>query len=131
MQTLPQTGSCAVRIEINGRLAGAAESFQAKAVQSVYPIEEGGSDLPAAAIPGQTLHRVTLKRIQLLESDQRIDFYGLSDFTLTIQRGKERVIYSGCEWDEITETISAGHSFTDSMTFTARSRIRGMAERRI
>ena len=53
----------------------------------------------------------------------RVDFYALTDFNVVIAKPDRRVIYSGCQWTEISEAASAGDLLFETVTIAASKRV--------
>ena len=54
---------------------------------------------------------------------ERVDFYALTDFNVVIAKPDRRVIYSGCQWTEISEAASAGDLLFETVTIAASRRM--------
>lgn len=110
-----------IYLEVEGRRAAAVESYDAKAERTLYEIEELGNDSPAATLWGRTRYRLTLRRVQLVDPD--LDFHLLSGFSLVIVKPHSRIVYSGCEWSALSESIEPGKPCIETVTLTAQRRI--------
>lgn len=110
-----------IYIEVNGRRAAVVESYEAKAIRELYNVEELGGSFPAALLSGNAKYRLTLKRVQLA-GENPPDFYSLSEFDVVIVKPERRIVYSGCEWEEIREGVSAGQPCMETVILTARRR---------
>lgn len=111
-------------IEINGKRIAVIEGYQAKAQRNTTLIEEFGNNRPICAIEGNINHMLTLKRVYFLSQvESQLDFYGLSDFSLVIVKPDKRILYTGCEWNQIIEDANAGTPCMESITISASERI--------
>ena len=54
---------------------------------------------------------------------ETLDFYSLSDFNLVIVRPDKRIIYSGCEWSNITEQANLNDTVLENVTIAAAKRM--------
>jgi uncharacterized membrane protein len=108
-----------IYLEAEGRRLAAVESYRAQAVREVYPVEVLGSDQPAGLVRGAARYRLELKRV-VFQGD--VDFYGLSGFNVVIVRPGARVVYTGCEWEQIAEGAAAGGAFAENVVISARRR---------
>ena len=52
-----------------------------------------------------------------------MDFYELSGFHLVVVRPDCKVIYSGCEWADITQSVSVGETILEKVSIVASRRI--------
>ena len=70
-------------------------------------------------------HLVELTRVHVTGTALRdkVDFYSLSDFNVVVAKPDRRVIYSGCQWSEISEAASAGDLLFETVTIVASRRV--------
>lgn len=110
-----------IYLEINGRRAAVVESYEARSERKLYLVEELGGDAPAAALPARASHRLTLKRVWA--ENGAPDFYALSGFDVVVVKPGARVVYSGCEWESLTESVSAGKPCLETAVAVAQRRV--------
>lgn len=106
-------------IEADGRRLAAVESYRAQALRDLYPVEVLGNAQPVGLVKGPERYRLELRRV-LFQED--VDFHGLADFNVVIVRPGGRVIYTGCEWEQISDGAAAGEAFAENVVITARKR---------
>ncbi len=112
--------SADIYIEVNGRRVAAAQSYK---VESRY-IEAFGSQEPVATVGGRIKHKIQLTRVELCGAlEDGVDFYGLEDFNLVIVKPGRKVIYSGCQWAEITQGASVNEVVLESAVLVASRRM--------
>ncbi|MFA9381917.1 MAG: hypothetical protein ACERKO_12760, partial [Acetanaerobacterium sp.] len=99
-----------IYIEVNGRRLAVVESYKAKAVRESRYIEAFGQEEPVGTVAGRVRHVIELGRIYATDTAVRdgISFFEISDFNLVIVKPDRRVIYSGCEWADIVESVTLG-----------------------
>ena len=79
------------------------------------------ADPPLPFLPGVLeLTRVHVTGTALRD---KVDFYSLSDFNVVVAKPDRRVIYSGCQWSEISEAASAGDLLFETVTIVASRRV--------
>lgn len=77
------------------------------------------------AVDGRVKHLLELTRVCVTGAAIRdkVDFYALSEFNVVIAKPDRRVIYSGCQWSEISEAASAGDLLFETVTIAASKRV--------
>ena len=61
-----------------------------------------------------------------------IDFYNLSGFNLVIVQPDCKIIYSGCEWADITQSAAVGETILEKVSVVAiLEKVSVVASRRI
>lgn len=97
-----------IYIEADGKRVAVVQSYSAKTVRESKSIEAFGSSVPVATVGGRQVHTIELtKVVPVYESaESKVDFYGLSNFTLMIVKPDCRIVYAGCEWSDIAESGS-------------------------
>ncbi len=88
-------------------------------------MEAFGSREPVGAVDGRVKHLLELTRVCVTGAAlrERVDFYALTDFNVVIAKPDRRVIYSGCQWTEISEAASAGDLLFETVTIAASRRM--------
>lgn len=114
-----------IYIEINGKKLAIAQSYKAKSSRESRYIEAFGSDEPVGTVGGRTKHIVELSRVCATNAaiSDKIDFYNLSGFNVVIVRPDKKIIYSGCEWYGISETLSLNEVMLETVTIAASKRM--------
>lgn len=120
MKRLDIPVSSDIYIEADGRRLAIVESYKAQALRELYAIEELGSPLPVQTVSGKVRYRLELKRVVFSGS---VDFHALSGFSVVIVKPGSRTVFSGCEWEQISEGVSLGEPCVETVTLTAGKRV--------
>ena len=102
-----------------------AQSYKARTAKESRYVEAFGSREPVGAVDGRVKHLLELTRVCVTGAAlrERVDFYALTDFNVVIAKPDRRVIYSGCQWTEISEAASAGDLLFETVTIAASRRM--------
>ena len=114
-----------ISIEVNGQRLAVAQSYKARTAKESRYVEAFGSREPVGAVDGRVKHLLELTRVCVTGAAlrERVDFYALTDFNVVIAKPDRRVIYSGCQWTEISEAASAGGLLFETVTIAASRRM--------
>ena len=115
--------SADIYIEVNGRKIAAAQSYKVKSSRESKYIEAFGSQEPVGTVGGRVQHWIELSRVCLYQTEG-IDFYNLSGFNLVVVRPDCKIIYSGCEWADITQSASVGDVILEKVSLVASRRMK-------
>ena len=126
--------SADIYIEVNGTKVAAAQSYRVKSSRQSRYVEAFGSSEPVGTVGGRVQHWIELSRVCLCRA-QGVDFYELSGFNLVIVQPDCKIIYSGCEWsdvtvvggsgsDYITQSASVGEVVLEKVSLVASRRIK-------
>ena len=87
-------------------------------------VEAFGESEPVATIPGPKQHTLVLTRLYATQEAARegMNFHDLEDFNLVICKPDRRVIYSGCQWESLSETGKLGDMVLEKVTIVAARR---------
>lgn len=107
-----------IRIEADGQTLACVERCQIASKRELHPCEALGQQLRLA--PGDTLYTLELRRVRL--SAGLPDLHSARRFTVVIEDGQRRTVYTGCEWSALTEELTVGEQWIDTMTLTAVER---------
>ena len=114
-----------IYLEVDGKKVAVVQSYTARASKTSQTVEAFGEREPVAIIPGQNTY--TLQQQRLYATDEAIsdglNFYDLEDFSLVICKPDRKVIYSGCQWSDISEEGQIGAMVLESVTVLASKRI--------
>lgn len=110
-----------IYLEANGKRLAAVGSYRAKTVRESRYIEAFGESEPIGTVGGRARHTIELSRV--IACSQDTDFYSLSDFNLVIVKPDRRIIYSGCEWSDITEKANLNDTVLENVTIAATKRM--------
>ncbi|MGN1081750.1 MAG: hypothetical protein ACI4QV_06635 [Acutalibacteraceae bacterium] len=114
-----------IYIEINGVKAAVVESYRVSASRNNKKIGCFGEKQPVATVCGKTEYTVELSKVCATGSalNDGIDLYSLSNFNVVIVKPGKKIIFSGCEWDSITETANLTDSVIEKISLTALKRV--------
>lgn len=123
MMTFPTSKD--IYLEIDGRRLAAAQSYKAKTTRDSRYVEAFGSDEPVGTVGGRTRHLLELRRVAVSRGalDDGIDFHSVSGFNVVIVKPDSKVIYTGCEWSAIDESVALGDLVYETMTVVASGRM--------
>ena len=121
--------SADIYIEINGVKVAAAQDYKVRSSRESKYIEAFGSEEPVGTVGGRIKHWVELSRVCLCRTEN-MDFYDLKGFNLVIVRPDCKIIYSGCEWADITQAASVGEVILEKVSLVASRRIKLMGDKR-
>jgi len=101
------------------------QNYAAKSTRKSRPVEAFGEDEPAASIGGQRNHALTLTRLYATEAalTDGLNFHDLDDFSLVVCKPDRKIIYTGCNWTDISEKGEVGDMVFESVSLTATRRI--------
>ena len=125
MATITYPTGSDISIEVNGQRLAVAQSYKARTAKESRYVEAFGSREPVGAVDGRVKHLLELTRVCVTGAAlrERVDFYALTDFNVVIAKPDRRVIYSGCQWTEISEAASAGDLLFETVTIAASRRM--------
>ncbi len=116
--------SADIYLELNGKKLAVVQSYTAQTTKSSTVVEAFGEDQPVATIPGVRKHRLTLTRLYATGEAAKsgMNFHDLEDFNLVICKPDRNIIYSGCQWEDLTETGKLGDMVLEKVTVVAANR---------
>ena len=113
-----------IYVEIDGRRLATAQSYKAKASKESRYVEAFGSAEPVGTVGGRVKYLLELTRVAVSEqAGEGLDFYGLEDFNVVVVRPDRKIIYSGCQWASIDESVALSDMLYETLTAVARSRM--------
>lgn len=114
-----------IYIEINGKRAAIVESYKVTATKNLKTVGAIGSDRAVATVKGKTEYVIELSKVSTAGSNlsDGIDVFSLSDFSVVIVKPDRKIIFTGCEWDTVTESASVSESVIEKMRLTALKRV--------
>ena len=114
-----------IYLEVDGKKVAVVQSYTAKASKTSRTVEAFGESEPVAIIPGQNTYTLQLQRLYATDDaiSDGVNFYKLKDFSLVICKPDRKVIYSGCQWSDISEEGQLGAMVLESVTVLASKRI--------
>lgn len=117
--------SADIYLELNGKKMAVVQSYSCSTTKSSSVVEAFGESEPVAAIPGPKQHTIVLTRLYATEEAARegMNFHDLEDFNLVICKPDRRIIYSGCQWESLSETGKLGDMVLEKVTVVAARRV--------
>ena len=114
-----------IYIEINGKKIAVVEGYRARSTQESKFVESFGESNPIAAVPGRVRHHIELSRLYAFSDcdGDNINFHDLHNFNLVIVKPNSKIIYSGCEWDNIGENASLNNTVLENVQIIAAKRM--------
>ncbi len=117
--------SADIYLELNGKKMAVVQSYSAQTTKSSSVVEAFGEDQPVATIPGPKKHTIVLTRLYATEEANKsgMNFHELEDFNLVICKPDRRIIYSGCQWENLSESAKLGEMVLEKVTIVAARRV--------
>ena len=117
--------SADIYLEMDGKKVAVVQSYTAKASKTSRSVEAFGESEPVAAIDGQRKYTLELTRLYATDDavSDGISFYDLEDFSLVICKPDRKVIYSGCQWNDIQEEGQLNAMVAEKVSVVAARRI--------
>ena len=117
--------SADIYLELNGKKMAVVQSYSAKTTKTSSVVEAFGEDQPVATIPGPKKHSLTLTRLYATQEAAKsgMNFHDLEDFNLVICKPDRRIIYSGCQWENIGESGKIGDMVLEKVNIVAARRV--------
>ena len=114
-----------IYLEANGKKIAVVQNYAVSAKKTEKVIEAFGEDEPVATIANQSTYVIELTRLYATDEAVRdgIDFYTLSDFSLVIVKPDRRVVYTGCNWSEISEDGQLSEMVAEKIRVIAPHRV--------
>lgn len=114
-----------IYIEIEGKRAAVVESYKIIASRNVKTVGALGQNGSVASVIGRPQYIIELSKVCSEGSRfyDGIDIYSLSDFSVVIVKPDKKIIFTGCEWDTLTETASVTDSVIEKLRLTALKRV--------
>ncbi len=117
--------SADIYLELDGKKVAVVQSYTAKASKTSRAIEAFGESEPVATLDGQRKYTLELTRLYATDDavSDGINFYDLSDFSLVICKPDRKIIYSGCQWSDISDAGQLDAMVAEKITVVAAKRI--------
>lgn len=117
--------SADIYLELNGKKLAVVQSYSARTTKTSSVVEAFGESEPVATIPGPRQHTITLTRLYATEewAKSGMNFHDLEDFNLVICKPDRRIIYSGCQWEDLSETGKLGDMVLEKVSIVAARRV--------
>jgi len=117
--------SADIYLELDGKKVAVVQSYTAKASKTSRAVEAFGESEPVATLDGQRKYTLELTRLYATDDavSDGINFYDLNDFSLVICKPDRKIIYSGCQWSDISEAGQLDAMVAEKITVVASKRI--------
>jgi hypothetical protein len=114
-----------IYLEVNGKKLAIVEGYKVHSVKESRYIEAFGESEPISCIDGKVKHYIELSKVYVSNKilKDNISFYNLKDFNLVIVKPGKKIIYSGCEWSEITEVATLNNTVLNGVSLIASKRM--------
>ncbi len=114
-----------IYIEADGKKVAVVQSYRAVSKRTEKTVEAFGEAEPVATIAAQLNYKLELTRLYATDEavSDGINFHQLSDFSLVIVKPDRRIVYTGCQWSEISESGELSEMVAEKITVIARSRV--------
>ena len=114
-----------IYLEVDGVRVAVVQSYTARTTKSSTAVEAFGESEPVATVPGQAAHVIELTRLYATQEAARegMNFHDLEDFNLVICKPDRRIIYSGCQWENIGESGKLGDMVLEKVSIVAARRV--------
>ena len=114
-----------IYLEINGKKVAVVQSYTVKTSKTSKTVEAFGEREPVATIAGRPSYQLELTRLYATDEAicDGIDFYQMENFSLVICKPDRRVIYSNCNWQQITEEGRLDTTVAEKVTVVAGKRV--------
>ncbi|MBC8585330.1 hypothetical protein H8705_07010 [Oscillospiraceae bacterium NSJ-64] len=114
-----------IYIEIDGKRLAVAQSYKAKTTRESRYVEAFGSLEPVGTVGGRIKHVLELTRVYVIHTNEteNIDFHGIEDFNVVIVKPDRKIIYTGCQWSSIDESVALNDMVYETLTVIAKNRM--------
>ena len=113
--------SADIRIEVAGRRVAVVQSYRVEEEASCEVVGAIGSNEPVGVVRGPARYRITLQRVYATDEaiSDGLRFHELRQFSLVIAKPDTMVVFSGCEWERLTERAEVGSSVLEEAVVLA------------
>lgn len=113
-----------IRIEVAGRRVAVVQSYRVEEEASCEVVGAIGSNEPVGVVRGPARYRITLQRVYATDEaiSDGLRFHDLRQFSLVIAKPDTMVVFSGCEWERLTERAEVGSSVLEEAVVLAAVR---------
>ena len=117
--------SADIYLELNGKKMAVVQSYSVTTTKTSSVVEAFGESEPVATIPGPKKHTLVLTRLYATEeaAKEGMNFHDLEDFNLVICKPDRKVIYSGCQWENLSDSGELGDMVLEKVTNVAARRV--------
>ena len=120
---LPESSD--IYLECNGKKVAVVQSYHTLAKKTERTVEAFGEREPVATIVGQPSYTIELTRLYVTDDavSDGIRFHDLTDFSLVIVKPGHRVVYTDCNWSQISENGDVGDLVAEKIVLHAAHRV--------
>ena len=120
---LPESSD--IYLECNGKKVAVVQSYHTLAKKTERTVEAFGEREPVATIVGQPSYIIELTRLYVTDDavSDGIRFHDLTDFSLVIVKPGRRVVYTDCNWSQISEDGDVGDLVAEKIVLHAAHRV--------
>lgn len=117
--------SADIYLEVSGVKVAVVQSYRAVTTREAQPVGAFGQAEPVATLRGLNHYTLELSRIYATDAalQDGISFYDMEDFTLVIVKPDRRIIFTGCQWSMLEESVALGATVLEKVTLTATGRM--------
>ena len=117
--------SADIYLELNGKKMAVVQSYSARTTKQSLLVDAFGESEPVATINGQNKYVLELTRLYATDEAAKsgMNFHELEDFNLVICKPDRRIIYSGCQWENLSESAKLGEMVLEKVTVVAARRV--------
>ncbi len=122
IRKIPTTAD--IYIDVNGVRVAVVQSYRAVASRPSRAVEAFGQEEPVATVRGASRYVLELSRLYATDDAIRdgISFAELDGFSLVINKPDRSIIYSDCQWQELSESAEVGGVVLERVTIVAGHR---------
>ena len=122
IRKIPTTAD--IYIEVDGVRVAVVQSYRAVTSRQSRAVEAFGQEEPVATVRGASKYMLELSRLYATDDAIRdgISFAELDGFSLVINKPDRSIIYSDCQWQELSESAEVGGVVLERVTIVAGHR---------
>ncbi|MDR0889254.1 MAG: hypothetical protein LBM28_01230 [Oscillospiraceae bacterium] len=120
--TIPTSAD--IRLEADGKRIAVVQNYEIHAKSNCIAIGEFGSNSAVAVVHGPMQYSITLSRVYATDEaiSDNIRFYELENFSLVISKPDRSIVFTGCQWTELSESAKIGSTILEDVTLIAAVR---------
>ncbi len=122
IRKIPTTAD--IYIEVDGVRVAVVQSYRAVTSRQSRAVEAFGQEEPVATVRGASKYVLELSRLYATDDAIRdgISFAELDGFSLVICKPDRSIIYSDCQWQELSESAEVGGVVLERVSIVAGHR---------
>lgn len=113
-----------IYIEVKGKKLAAVSGYKIKSTCEKKYIRSFWNSESIGILPGNVVHEIQLSRIYIYnnEINNYQDFFELSNFNLVLMKPGKKVVYSGCKWIQISESVNSQNIIIEDAILISKNR---------